>query len=154
MQNKKSCAANGLKYQADSLPEVFQLVGELAKKLNRIESQALRADHLTPPQYVILTLLCERDEQPLKNLAERLSCTRATVTGIIDTMEKKGLVRRVACPGDRRSMLVQLCAQGHELVRTTPGMQKAFSGCCDILAPEETSQLARLLAKLNTELNF
>jgi MarR family transcriptional regulator, 2-MHQ and catechol-resistance regulon repressor len=154
MQNQKCFAVDGEKYLPDSLPEVFQLVVELAKKLSRIESQALRPGGLTPPQFYILTQLCERDERPFKDLAEMLLCTRATVTGIVDTMERKGLVKRIPCPDDRRSMLVQLSGKGRDLVHETPGMEKAFGGCCDVLEQQETRQLADLLKKLNARLNF
>jgi DNA-binding MarR family transcriptional regulator len=154
MQTQTKCRPEEEKYQPGSLPEVFQLVGEVAKKLKNMESQALRVDHLTPPQYYVLTQLCESDEQPFKDLAEMLSCSRATVTGIVDTMEKKGLVKRIPNPEDRRSMRVQLCDKGRELVRNTAGMKKAFGGCCSLLEPEEAAQLAGLLGKLNERLNF
>jgi DNA-binding MarR family transcriptional regulator len=142
-------------FQPGSLPEVFRLIELLDKKLKNIQGQTLRTADLTPPQFVVLRLLVETDEQPIKDLADELHCTRATMTGIIDTMEKKELIKRIPHRSDRRSTLVKLTKKGRILAANSePQMGLSFSGCCDILTDEETGTLSRLLNKLNQDLNF
>jgi MarR family 2-MHQ and catechol resistance regulon transcriptional repressor len=102
-----------------------------------------------------LSLLSEKDRRPFKELAEALACTRATVTGIVDTLEKKALVRRVPHPDDRRSTLVTLTEGGKEALQSTPGLEEKFdSCCCDLLPAEESAELIRLLKKLSEALPF
>jgi len=149
------CQSPTDEFQPGSLPEVFRLIELLDKKLKNIQGQTLRTADLTPPQFVVLRLLVESDERPLKDLADELRCTRATMTGIIDTMEKKELVKRIPHRSDRRSTLVQLTEKGRNLAANSePRMGLSFSGCCDILTDEETGTLSRLLNKLNHDLNF
>lgn len=45
-------------------------------------------------------------------LGERLIVTRATVTGVVDSLERRGLVRRTAHPTDRRSLIVEITPEG------------------------------------------
>jgi DNA-binding MarR family transcriptional regulator len=45
-------------------------------------------------------------------LSERLIVTRATVTGVLDSLERRELVRRSANPADRRGLLVEITPTG------------------------------------------
>jgi len=141
-------------YQSGSMPEIFQLIEMVGKKLKQLQNQTLRLAHLTPPQFFILTLLWQADGRPFKDLAQELTCTRATVTGIVDTLERKGLVFRAAHPTDRRSQLVQLTRTGRELQGKIPDLERMFSGCCAGLEPRESQELSRLLKKLGRSLGF
>jgi DNA-binding MarR family transcriptional regulator len=139
-------------YQPASMPEIFQLIGRVEKKLKQIQRETIKETNLTPPQYVVMTLLWERDARPFKELAAAVHCTRATMTGLVDTLEKKGLVARTPNPNDRRSLLVQLTPAGALLQRTTPTLDRIFTSCCDGLTLTETRQLSRLLKKLDISL--
>ena len=138
-----------------AMPEILQLIEELNKRFTRFQAYTLKEARLTPPQYYILSLLVERDGRPFKELADALACTRATITGIVDTLEKKGLVTRTPHPDDRRSMLVKLTAEGKRLLQATPGLEETFgSCCCNLLPEEETRELIKLLKKLSASLPF
>ena len=136
-------------YQSGSMPEIFQLINLVEKKLKQIQRGTIRAADLTPPQYLILTLLWERDGRPFKELASAAFCSRATITGIADTLEGKGLVTREPNPDDRRSLLVKLTEKGRSLQRSIPSLDRIFRSCCDGLEPDEIQQLSWLLKKLN-----
>lgn len=138
-----------------AMPEIFQLIEGLQKRLAKFQAHTLKEARLTPPQYYILSQLAEQDGRPFKDLADALACTRATMTGLVDTLEKKKLVRRVSHPEDRRSVLVQLTDEGRSVLQSTPGLEEIFgSCCCNVLPPEETEALIRLLKKLAAALPF
>jgi DNA-binding MarR family transcriptional regulator len=139
-------------YQLGSLSEIFQLIETASKQLKRMQSQTLRASGLTPPQFFILSQLWAQDCRSFKDLADLLNCSRATITEIVDTLERKELVKRAPNPLDRRSLLVTLTAQGEALRHTTQALQGTFGDCCTGMEPAETAQLSRLLKKLNTML--
>ena len=48
----------------------------------------------------------------LSELANRLSCVRSNMTQLVDRLEADGLVRRVACPTDRRSINAEITEEG------------------------------------------
>lgn len=137
------------------LPEAYQLIEGLAKRLRQFQEQTLKETNLTLPQYYILTLLEVKDGRPLKELANRLSCTRADMTGIVDTMEKKDLVTRRLNHADRRSLLIKLTEKGRSILQATPSLEKMFAGCCcDALPADEAGELNRLLKKLSDRVPF
>ena len=137
-----------------SLGEVFGLVDQAANGLRRIQRQTVSEVGLTPPQYHLLHLLWERDRRPFKDLADALMCTRATITGIIDTLERKGLVARVPNPADRRSFLAALTDEGRDMRYSTPNLDRVYNNCCSGLTPLEFQQLGFLLRKLNDSLIY
>ena len=141
-------------YRTGSIPEIFQLIELVEKKLKQIQRETIKATQLTPPQYVVLTLLWEKDGRPFKELAAATHCSRATMTGIIDTLEKKELVTREPNPADRRSLLVRLTVQGQSLQYSTPSLDRIFRSCCVGLRPDEARQLSRLLKKLDDSLTI
>jgi DNA-binding MarR family transcriptional regulator len=141
-------------YHPDSMPEIFQLVERVEKKLKQIQRETIKETNLTPPQYVVMTLLWEQDSRPFKELAAAVQCTRATMTGLVDTLEKKNLVARAPNPNDRRSLLVKLTDEGKNLQKSTPTLDRIFHGCCVGLKPEEAHQLSYLLKKLDASLSI
>lgn len=135
------------RYETGSMPDVFQLVERLARQLASFKRAVMAETGVTPSQFVILDALWQEDRRPLKDLASVARCTPATITGIVDVLERKGLVSRQTNPRDRRSMLVTLTPKGRALRDSAPSMEVAFHGCCT-LRPEESARLADLLRRL------
>jgi DNA-binding MarR family transcriptional regulator len=135
-----------------SIGDVFELLDQTTKNLRRIQRLTIRESGLTPPQYQALHLLQEQDELPLKDLASACNCTRATITGLVDSLERKGLVSRKPNPNDRRSLLAALTEEGRALQEQAPSLDKIYSECCAGLTPQEFWHLGLLLSKLNASL--
>jgi DNA-binding MarR family transcriptional regulator len=66
---------------------------------------------------LVLGILRDHGPMPPSVLSERLIVTRATVTGVIDSLERRGFVRRSANPADRRSLLVEITPAGLTVLR-------------------------------------
>ena len=75
------------------------------------------------------------------------------MTGIVDTLEKNGLVTRQPNPDDRRSLLVTLTEKGKALAGSTPDLDRIYSSCCVGLSVEEFKELGYLLEKLDQSLD-
>jgi DNA-binding MarR family transcriptional regulator len=133
--------------------DVFTTLDRVARNLHEIKRQTVNQVELTPPQYQTLRLLWEQDRQPFKDLAVANSCTRPTMTGIVDTLEKNGLVTRQPNPDDRRSLLVTLSEKGRDLEGSAPDLERIYAGCCMGLSEEEFEQLGSLLEKLDRSLD-
>lgn len=54
----------------------------------------------------VIFALWNEDNIPIKNLVEKTSLDKATLTGIIDRLERNGYVKRIPSPGDKRSTLI------------------------------------------------
>jgi len=70
---------------------------------------------LTDTQTDVLWRLSREAEMTARRLAELLQCDASTATSMIDRLEKRGLVRRIPHPSDRRAKLIQLTPAGCEL---------------------------------------
>jgi DNA-binding MarR family transcriptional regulator len=146
------CDGEGPEYEPGSVAEVFQLVDTVSRKLRRYQRRTINEADLTPAQYSVLTLLWERDGRQFVELASACCCSPSTVTGIVDTLENKGLVRREPHPEDRRSVLVFLTTRGKALEGATPGLGRILQGCCSGVSTGDLEQLTQLLRKLDEAL--
>ncbi len=77
---------------------------------------------VTEVQFNILMALQDRDEGlSQQELSERLVVTKSNVVGLIDRLEKTGLVKRRSDPHDRRTNRVTLTAEGKTIVKKIEG---------------------------------
>ena len=135
--------------ETGTVVEIHRLVDLVAKKLTRLQRQQIGSVELTPAQHSVLSLLWQKDGRQLNELSSVCCCSPSTITGVVDTLEKKGLVTRQSNPQDRRSLLLRLTDAGRAMERSTPGPEMIFEGCCGGLAPDEVGQLLQLLSRLN-----
>ncbi len=70
---------------------------------------------LTSPQFDVLVTLGNTAGMSCRELGERTLITKGTLTGVLDRMETRGLIRRTASERDRRSVFVQLTPTGEAL---------------------------------------
>ncbi len=67
---------------------------------------------VTPAQAGILFLLTEKDGRTMSELSQLLSIDNSTITGLVNRLEKMGLVRRKVSPNDRRASHVHVSPEG------------------------------------------
>jgi DNA-binding MarR family transcriptional regulator len=102
---------------------------------------------------VLMQLLDKETNTPLirtpAELAAVAGVTRATMTGLVDTLERDGLVKREPDPKDRRMLSVNLTAKGHELLtQVLPNHFRLMGEVMSPLSEIERKTLVRLLAKI------
>ncbi len=148
MDDKNSSKSLDIYCQPEDIVEVFELINTLNKKYEKIQRENIQQLELTPTQHLILRELWRSDGQQFKNLAETCNCSRSTITGVVDTMEKNDLVSRDSHPNDRRSLLVRLTKKGKDLRTKTPRLESMVNGCCPGINEEEIKKLGELLQKL------
>lgn len=134
---------------SDPMIGAFDLIASIAKRLERLEALALSEADLTAAQYMVLANLHEKDGRTLSELAEVMRCSKSTITGVVDTMERKGLVAREPNPGDRRSHLARLTPKGKAVRRSSPELENFFESCGPCLDAKEFARLRDLLAQLD-----
>ena len=88
---------------------------------------------LTPFHWVVLCCLWEQDGLATSDIGERLCQVGGTLTGVIDRMEERGLVRRERDQRDRRIWRIWLTDDGRKLENVLPPLavavrEKVFRG--------------------------
>lgn len=108
---------------------------------------------LTSAQFDIVATLGNTLGMTCKELGEKTLITKGTLTGVLDRMASRGLIRRTASDADRRQVFVVLTPQG---VRTFESAFPAHIGhlkpAFTVLSPRELDQAADLLNKLRDAL--
>ena len=82
-------------------------------------------------------------------LADAAGVTRATMTGLIDTLERDGYVVREPDPSDRRMLSVRLTSKGEQFLQEfLPGHFRIIAAVMSTLSESERKTLVRLLVKV------
>jgi DNA-binding MarR family transcriptional regulator len=105
---------------AETKPEIDAIVETiiyLYTESRRLTKGIAREVGLTGPQLTVIKLLESLGDLSLSSLSERIRAQNSTVTGIIDRMEREGLVRRERSTADRRVVYIRLSEKGARLAR-------------------------------------
>ncbi len=139
-----------------SATEVFLNLLRTGDEAFRVVESHLAQHDITQGGFSVLMALwgsCHREGSDTKlnpaMLAERTGVTRATMTGLVDTLERDGLVRRAPDPADRRMMTVELTPRGErKLLKILPDHFRQMAWLMAPLSEPERKTLVRLLTKL------
>lgn len=105
-----------------------------------------QAHGITPVQFAALFAVHEQPGLDQRSLASRIGFDASTIGGVVDRLERRGLIERQASPTDRRVRLLQATPAGHALLdEVIPGMLKAQKR---ILAPLPAAERPPFLAML------
>jgi DNA-binding MarR family transcriptional regulator len=131
--------------------EALAAVRILGKKLHAGMERWADRFGLSEGRFQILVRLHHQPEGrfTMGELAEMLDITPRTVTGLVDNLERDGLVKRVADPVDRRSVYAEITDQGKDRVtalwREAAGVQATLTHG---LKESELIQLRHLCLRL------
>ena len=111
---------------------------------------------LTTPQLVVLLALERGGEMNVSALADRVSLSLATVTAILDRLERQALVERHRSEQDRRRVFATLTTIGKSRLKNAPpALQDEFIDQFDALEDWEqnfiTAALQRVAVMMNAE---
>ena len=103
-----------------ALRKIIQAIDMNSKKL-------VKRVGLTGPQLVILQEIDNLGEVTAGEIARAVSLSQATVTGILERMEKRGLLARQRSDSDKRRIMVRITPSGNHVLQAAPPlMQEAF----------------------------
>ncbi|MHA6760102.1 MarR family winged helix-turn-helix transcriptional regulator [Streptacidiphilus sp. PAMC 29251] len=127
-----------------SLIEEFAAIGNAYFQ----DFAAVAARHgLTSVQAKALAVLV-RKPLPMRGIAEQLVCDASNVTGLVDRLEVRGLVRREVSASDRRIKIVLATEAGEAAIRAVRADMQTTHQALDLLSDEERVVLFGLLTRL------
>jgi DNA-binding MarR family transcriptional regulator len=110
--------------------------------------------HLTPSSGLVLSILANAESPlPPNEIADRLIISRATVTGVLDSLERRAYIRRRPHPSDRRMILVDITETGRQAASAfRPIVHQHEKGWFGVLDETEQQQLLVALHHLQESL--
>ncbi|HEY9780453.1 MAG TPA: MarR family transcriptional regulator [Leptolyngbyaceae cyanobacterium] len=121
-KNKQAQPEEKLSTGAAAKEAFMPVVRELVRAYQAFRSYSdadIRQLGLTSSQFDAIATLGNTPGMTFKQLAEKTLTTKGELTGIIDRLEKKGLVRREVPPEDRRSFIAVLTPEGERVFQET-----------------------------------
>jgi len=133
----------------DGIRLCFQTLS-LAARIDRDCAALLAPYGLSEGRFVLLFLLDAASDGLAPNaLAEQAGVTRATITGLLDGLEREELIERHADANDRRALCIRLTRKGKRVARTVFDQHgRWIAGLYGNLSAPERMQLATLLDKV------
>ncbi len=120
---------NNYDLKDDPYLKILRPLVEASRAIFEVGDRHIRSMRLTPPQFSVIAELGGTDGMTAVELASSTLHAKASLTGIIDRLEDKGLVERRPIPGDRRAMNVALTKKGEAMHK------KSFSAQANFMRP-------------------
>ena len=132
-------------------PKISILVKKTALIFDKLSNQLLAPYDLTGSQFKIMMILYHAPAGSVRqaDIEAKFSMTNPTVTGLVQKLEVKDLVKRIPHPEDKRSKVLVLTDRAigmkEELLALADDLEQQMTRK---LSDDECDQLAKLLIKI------
>ena len=130
----------------------YSMIGHMVRRLqqrsNMVFAQRMTEEgfDLTSVQFAALDAIHHHPGIDQARVAEAIAFDRATIGGVIERLEKKGLVDRTVSPQDRRAKVLHLTPEGQAVyVQVVPVVEGLQPEIVDKLTDKQRKQLKKLL---------
>ena len=113
----------------DPYLKILRPLVEAYQAIFQMGDRHIRSMGLTPPQFDVITELGGTQGMTCVELSQATLLAKASLTGIIDRLEAKELIKRQAVPTDRRAINIRLTQKGETLYR------KVFPAQANLMRP-------------------
>lgn len=135
---------------SDSSSLVIMELRKIIQAIDRNSKRLVRRVGLTMPQLVILQYVNSQTEVSVGIIAKNNHLGDATVTGILERLEKRGLISKRKSTRDKRRVLISITEQGRVLLDTAPPlMQEEFVDKFNELADWNQTMIYSALQQLS-----
>jgi DNA-binding MarR family transcriptional regulator len=138
-------------YQLRTSDQIIQAMGIIVNKTRKFADTALRSSGLTFTQFGTLFAVYQHAGSPMsqRELALSLETDTTTIMVVCDALEKKGFIKRVADPGDRRVNRIEILGEGRAAVTDKlPKILEAFGPAQSSLSAQEADTILPILLKM------
>ncbi|MCM3568711.1 MarR family winged helix-turn-helix transcriptional regulator [Neobacillus mesonae] len=129
--------------------KLFIVLSRAYKAINEHVNKFIQSNGLNPTEFAVLELLYHKGDQPLQQIGAKILLASGSITYVVDKLEQKGLLKRVACPNDRRVIFAQISDEGKNLIQGIfPEHAKRIDELMSSLTDSEKTEAIELLKKL------
>lgn len=104
----------------DTIEQVLVALRRIIRATDIHSSQLAKTTGMTAPQILLLRAIKESPQASVGGISARISLSQATVTTMINRLEKRGLVARKRSTKDKRVVHVRLTDEGKEVLKSAP----------------------------------
>jgi len=108
----------GAQYDKESTLSL-KLFVVLTRALEAIEKQVatnIKSYGLNLTEFAVLELLYHKGDQPIQKIGQKILLASSSITYVVDKLEEKKYLYRVACPNDRRVTYASISEEGRQLI--------------------------------------
>ena len=117
-----------------------------------IVKQDMEKYGVNPTEFAVLELLYHKGEQPIQHIGKKILLASSSITYVVDKLEAKGFVERIACPNDRRVTYASITEAGKRFIEGAfPQHEKKIEEVFAPLSDEELNTMIVLLKKIGLQ---
>lgn len=129
------------------------LIKNTWQKLSRYYNQQLASKDLSVTKAMLLIELPEKGARNPRTLAHNLNLENSSMSGLLDRMEKQGLLKRQRDPGDRRAILISLTERGRQAREEIKASVEALDlKMQELLSVEDIRNFRRIISTINRQI--
>ncbi|MGF2615430.1 MarR family winged helix-turn-helix transcriptional regulator [Rossellomorea aquimaris] len=129
--------------------KLFIVLSRAYKAINEDVQVFIQNNGLNMTEFAVLELLYHKGDQPLQQIGGKILLASGSITYVVDKLEKKGLIRRVACPNDRRVTYAQITEEGKDFIgELFPRHEQQIHKLMSVLDNEEKDTAIELLKRV------
>lgn len=129
--------------------KLFVVLSRAYKVINEETNEWIYQNGMNPTEFGVLELLYHKGPQPLQQIGNKILLASGSITYVVDKLEKKGLVERIACPTDRRVTYAAITEKGKNFIEEVfPKHAENIHSLMSVLNDEEKETAIRLLKKI------
>ena len=117
-----------------------------------IVKQDMEKYGVNPTEFAVLELLYHKGELPIQHIGKKILLASSSITYVVDKLEGKGFVERIACPNDRRVTYASITEAGKRFIEGAfPQHEKRIEEVFAPLSDEELNTMIVLLKKIGLQ---
>jgi len=129
--------------------KLFVVMSRAIEAVEKAVTKDIKRYGLNLTEFGVLEFLYHKGEQPIQIIGKKVLLASSSITYVVDKLEQKELLTRVACPKDRRVTYAQLTEKGSELMdEIFPLHKEAMAHIFSSLSNKEKEEAIRLMKEV------
>ncbi|MBU1862168.1 MAG: MarR family transcriptional regulator [Candidatus Omnitrophica bacterium] len=104
--------------KSNDVIELMALIRQLRLRFGSFYTRILSKEKMTIQHYTMMFLILHQGNLNMKTIATHLGVTNPAVTHLVDSLEKRGMIKRLPCETDRRVTMLTVTEEGKSFVNT------------------------------------
>ncbi|MGM1034763.1 MAG: MarR family winged helix-turn-helix transcriptional regulator [Bacillota bacterium] len=129
--------------------KLFIVMSRAHRSINDVVNKHIAEEGLNPTEFAVLELLYHKGDQPLQQIGGKILLASGSITYVVDKLEQKEYLQRIACKEDRRVTFAKITDKGKAFIEGVfPEHEKRIDDIMSVLTQDEKATVIELLKKI------
>ena len=129
--------------------KLFVVLSRAVESIERRTAENIKKHGMNLTEFAVLELLFSKGDQPIQKIGQKILIASSSITYVVDKLEKKKYLERVACPTDRRVTYAAITDAGRDFMEETfPKHEALISDVMSVLGTEEKEVMIEQIKKI------